>query len=59
MMKFKTVVLCSKLLTCLIVQKSFGNLAYKDLISSKFFISNFEVFCPEIYIRKHLKQFNT
>ena len=28
MMKFKTVVLCLKLLTCLIVQRSFGNILY-------------------------------
>ena len=27
MMKFKTVVLCFKLLTCLIVQRSFGDIA--------------------------------
>ena len=27
-MKFKTVVLCLKLLTCLIVQRSFGNILY-------------------------------
>ena len=30
MMKFKTVVLCLKLLTCLIVQRSFGNLFVYD-----------------------------
>ena len=27
-MKFKTVVLCLKLLTCLIVQRSFGSILY-------------------------------
>ena len=29
MMKFKTVVLCLKLLACLIVQRSFGNIFTK------------------------------
>ena len=27
-MKFKTVILCLKLLTCLIVQRSFGNILF-------------------------------
>ena len=32
MMKFKTVVLCLKLLTCLIVERSFGNFHYVAML---------------------------